>query len=215
MSLELLGRVHKELSITGSALYEAVLAISERVNRKIQIIRLHWHASMVLERMDRLTAEVGSKLVDQVTRRFLTRDQPESALVILDATLTSAATRVQEYKQSLLEIDAQIRELRLEAIHEDLLALQHDLSLRSGGIERLTIVRGAPAVGHSIAAMPQSSSVHVAMVLRGPFLLGPDENLSFRPGDIVILIGIRTELDHVIAWFTSRRPMKALAATTA
>ena len=62
MSLEFLGRLHKELSITGSALYEIVLSISERVNRKTQIIRLHWHASGILQQIDKVTAEVGRQV---------------------------------------------------------------------------------------------------------------------------------------------------------
>ena len=41
MSLELLGRIQQELSITGSAIYETVLALAERANRKVQVLRLH------------------------------------------------------------------------------------------------------------------------------------------------------------------------------
>ncbi len=95
MSLELLGRVHKELSITGSAFYETILAISERVNRKVQIIRLHWHASTLLQQSEHLTGEVGQQIVDQVSRRFLARNQLDSSLSTLDATLTPATDRVQ------------------------------------------------------------------------------------------------------------------------
>jgi len=207
MSLELLGRVHKELSITGGAFYEAILAISERVNRKVQIIRLHWHASTLLQRMEHLTGEVGQQIVDQVSRRFLARNQPDSTLSTLDATLTHATVRVHELKQLLVQVDAQIRELKLEAIHDDLLRLQRDLSLRSAGIERLTITRGAAAVGQSISAMPRSSSVHIAAILRGPFLLAPAEELVFRSDDIVVLIGIQSDLDQFVTWFTSR-PLK-------
>ncbi|TKS61618.1 MAG: hypothetical protein EWM72_00366 [Nitrospira sp.] len=207
MSLELLGRVHKELSITGGAFYEAILAISERVNRKVQIIRLHWHASTLLQRMEHLTGEVGQQIVDQVSRRFLARNQPDSTLSMLDATLTQATVRVHELKQLLVQVDAQIRELKLEAIHDDLLRLQRDLSLRSAGIERLSITRGAAAVGQSISAMPRSSSVHIAAILRGPFLLAPAEELVFRSDDIVVLIGIQSDLDQFITWFTSR-PLK-------
>jgi hypothetical protein len=205
MSLELLGRVHKELAITGSALYEAILAVAERVNRKVQIIRLHWHASTLLQRLEHLTGDVGQQIVDQVSRRFLARNQPDSALSTLDTTLTRAAVRVQELKQSLLLIDGQIRDLKLEAIHDDLLRLQRDLSLRSAGIERLTIIRGAAAAGQPISAMPRSSSIHIATVLRGPFLLAPAEDLVFRPDDIVVLIGNQSELDQLATWFSGQR----------
>lgn len=208
MSLELLGRVHKELSITGSAFYETILAVSERVNRKVQIIRLHWHASTLLQRMEHLSGEVGRQIVDQVSRRFLTRAQPDSALSGFDATLTRATVRVQELKHSLVQVDAQIRELKLEAIHHDLLRLQRDLSFRSAGIERLTISRDASAAGQPMSAMPGSSSVHVATILRGPFILAPAEDLVFRADDIIVLIGLQSELDRLTAWFTNQRQLK-------
>ncbi len=212
MSLEFFGRLHKELSITGSALYEVVLSISERVNRKTQIIRLHWHASGVLQRIDEVTAEVGRQVVDHVDRPFSSQNQPDSAL---DTTVSRAAARAQELKQSLTQIDGQIRELKLEAIHEDSLRLQQDLAVRSAKIERLTIARHTAAVGQTISAMPRSSSVHIASVLRGPFLLAPSEGLIFRTDDIVVLIGVEPELDRLVTWFTSQRPLNAATTTSA
>ncbi len=205
MSLELLGRVHKELSITGSAAYEALLAIAERVNRKVQIIRLHWQASTLLERMERVAGDVGQEVVNHVSRRFIPTAQPDSSLSTLEGLLNRAAARIHEFKQSLVQIDAQIRELKLEAIHQDLLRLQRDLSLRSAGIERLIISSGAAAVGQPVRACPRSPSIHIATVLRGPFLLPPGDDLVFRPDDIVVLIGIQSELDRLTAWFTGPR----------
>lgn len=212
MSLEFFGRLHKELSITGSALYEMVLSISERVNRKTQIIRLHWHSSGVLQQIDQVTAEVGRQVEEHVTRQFPNQDQRDSALETLVA---HATIRVQELKQSLVQIDGQIRELKLEAIHEELLKLQQDLSTRSAKIERLTITRHAAAVGQTSSAMPRSSSVHIAAVLRGPFLLVPSEGLIFRTDDIVVLIGLESEVDHLATWFTSQRTLNAATTKSA
>ncbi|MBH0179319.1 MAG: TrkA C-terminal domain-containing protein [Nitrospira sp.] len=212
MSLEFFGRLHKELSITGSALYEIVLSISERVNRKTQIIRLHWHASGVLQRINEVTAEVGRQIVDHIGRPFSNQNQHDSAM---ETTVSHAAARVQELKQSLTQIDGQIRELKLEAIHEDSLKLQQDLTVRSAKIERLTITRHAAAVGQTISALPRSSSVHIASVLRGPFLLAPSEGLIFRTDDIVILIGIESELDRLVTWFTSQGTLNAATTKSA
>lgn len=207
MSFELLGRIHKELSITGNALYEIVLAIAERVNRKTQIIRLHWQASARLQQLDQLMADVGSQWATHVNRRFIMQSEPSTALGTLDTVLSHALTQADEVKQSLAHIDAQIRALKLEALHEDSVKLQQDLTLRSARIERLIVTRHASAVGQSIDAMPHSSSVHVASVLRGPFLLAPSNGLVFRPDDIVVLLGLESELDPVVTWFTSQRPM--------
>jgi K+/H+ antiporter YhaU regulatory subunit KhtT len=212
MSFEFFGRLHKELSITGSALYEIVLSISERVNRKTQIIRLHWHASGVLQQIDEVTAEVGRQLADHISRPSLNQNQHDSAM---DTTVSQAATRVQALKQSLTQIDGQIRELKLEAIHEDSLKLQQDLTVRSAKIERLTITRHAAAVGQTISAMPRSSSVHIASVLRGPFLLAPSEGLTFRTDDIIVLIGIESEVDRLVTWFTSKRTLNAATTKSA
>ena len=207
MRFELLGRVHKELSITGHAFYETILSISELVNRKVQIIRFHWQASTLLQRIDDVTAKVGQQIVAQVSDRLLYQSHPDSVVGVIDQTLADAMSRVQELKQSLTEVDDQIRELKIETAHQDLLSIQRDLALRSGGIERLTVARGAGAVGQPISALPPYPSAYIATVLRGPFLLAPTSDLLFRPGDIVVLIGAQSELDQLVSWFTGQRPL--------
>jgi len=209
MTFELLGRVHKELSITGHAFYETILSISELVNRKVQIIRLHWQASTLLQRIDDVTAEVGQQIVVQVSDRLQDQSHPDSVVGVIDQTLADAISRVQELKQTLIGVDAEIRELKIETVHQDLLSLQQDLALRSGGIERLTVVRGAAAAGQPLSALPQGSSTSVAAVLRGPFLLAPTHDLQFRPGDIVVLVGAQTELDQLVSWFAGQRSFTA------
>ena len=207
MTFELLGRVHKELSITGHAFYETVLALSELVNRKVQIIRLHWQASTLLQRIDDVTANVGQQLVPRVSDRLQSGLQPESTVgAVIDETLADALAQVQDLKRSLVRVDGLIREFKLEAIHEDLLSLQCDLTVRSAGIERLTVMRGAAAAGQLLSALPASPSMHIATVLRGPFLLAPTHDLLCRPGDIVIVIGPQAELDQLAHWFTGQRP---------
>lgn len=215
MSFEFFGRIHKEVSITGNAFYEIVLAIAERVNRKTQIVRLHWQAAALLQRLDEQSIAVGSQLADRVMHRFIIQADPGTALIALETTLAHAVAQAHELKQSLLQIDSKIRELKLEALHEDMLSLQQDLSLRSARVERVSVTPHAAAVGQSINEMPQSSSVHLASVLRGPFLLAPSDGLVFRPDDIVILLGLESELDPFITWFTKQRPMQNARATPA
>lgn len=206
MTLELLGRVHKELSITGQAFYETVLAISELVNRKVHIIRLHWHASTLLKKIDAVTGRLGQQIVTQMSDRLLGKLVHNSGVATIDEMLSDAMTEVQQLKTSLVRIDTQIQELKLEAIHQDLLAFQRDLAIRSSGIERITVTRNAAATQEPLGALPYSASAHIATVLRGPFLLAPDKDLLLRPGDIVILIGSQAELDKLTSWFTSQRP---------
>ena len=202
MTFELFGRIHKELSITGHAFYETLPSVSELVNRKVQIIRLHWQASTLLQHIDDVTAKVGQQIATQVSDRLLYQSHSDSVVGVIDQMLADAISRVQELKQSLVGVDAQIRELKIETVHQDLLSLQRDLALRSGGIERLAVVRGAAAVGQPLSALPQSSSAHVATIVRGPVLLAPTDDFLFRPGDIVVLIGSQTELRQLVSWFT-------------
>ena len=218
MTFELLGRVHKELSITGHAFYETVLSISELVNRKVQIIRLHWQASTLLQQIDDVTARLGQHIAVQVSDRMLYQnhpDSPDSVVGVIDQMLADAVSRVQELKQSLIGVDAQIRELKVETVHQDLLSLQRDLALRAGGMERLTVVRGAAAAGQPLSALPRYSSAYVATVLRGSFLLAPTDDLLFRPGDIVVLIGSQAELNQLVSWFTGQRPLTTSLARSA
>ena len=215
MRLDFLNRLQKELSVTSTALHEAVVSIAERVNRKVQILRFHWQASSVLERIDAISQDLGHQLVDQISRRPSERRPLDPDLSEVDNTIHRAATRIQTLKQSLIELDVQIRQLKLETIHEDLLRLQQDLSQRSAGIERVMIPHSSAAVGQRIGDVPRSSSIHIATVMRGPFLLAPAEDLTFRTGDIVVLMGGQTELDHLSTWFTRRRHSTASATQPA
>lgn len=202
MTFEIVDRIRKELFITGSALYEIVLAVSERVNRKVQIIRLHWQASVFLQRIDGIVMETGRQLANYMLHpRFV--NEEHSVLATMDATLTRSMTQVHGLKQALMQLDARIRDLKLEAIHEDLLKIQQDLSIRSARIERVVVTRRAAAVGRSPRESPHSSSVHLAAVMRGAFLLVPSDDLVFHPDDIVVLIGLESELSSCVTWFTS------------
>lgn len=215
MNFELLGRLQQELSITGRALYETVLAISERVNRKVQIMRLHWQASHLLARIDDVHNTLGQQVAGSVSKRSMGRAALESDLTDLDDSVSQAHLRVQDLKRALLGIDTEIRQLKLETIHDDLLHLQRDLSMRSAGIERVAIPRGSAAIGQKLSNVPRSSATHIATVLRGPFLLAPEDDLVFRTGDIVVLLGEQTELDRLNHWLTSHRHTKAVAPQSA
>lgn len=215
MSLEFISRLQRELSVTGSAFYETVLAISERVNRKVQIMRLHWQASTLLQRNDRICNELGREIADCMTRRSTGRSFSESETTQVDHAVARATSQARDLKRSLVLLDSQIRQLKLESIHDDLLRLHQDLSARSAGIERVVITRASVAAGKMLADVPRSPSIHIATVLRGPFLLAPSDDLVFRPDDIVVLLGAQAELDQLTRWFTDPRSVKQAAAQSA
>ena len=205
MSFELLGRIQQELSITGSAIHETVLALSERANRKVQVLRLHNHASNLLSQIEQGHGDLGRHIVALSAKRSpLTPESPPSSNQLGDV-LSQAGDRIQQLKQTLLNVDSQIRELKLETIHHELLTLQQDLSLRTAAIERLTIVRGSPVIGKRLAEVALPPSVRLVTILRGPFLVSPDDTLVLRADDILIMVGLQVDLALVSSDFTHAR----------
>lgn len=208
MSLELLGRVQRELSLTGSVIYEIVIAIAERVNRKVHILRLHHHAATLLTHMERIHGDVGRQLATLCAKRPPFGHEAPLATSQAEHLLNQATQRIHDLKQTLLTVDSQIRELKLETIHHDLLRLQQDLSLRSAALERFSVLPGSPIVGKKVAELAFPESARVVTILRGPFLVAPVEAIIIRPDDILIMIGLHQDLAQVSSWFTVSRNAK-------
>ena len=208
MSLELLGRIQQELSITGSAIYETVLALAERANRKVQILRLHSQASNLLSQIELGHGDLGRQIAALCAKRppFSHESTPPSDQ--LEVFLGQAADRIQQLKQTLLSVDSQIRELKLETIHHELLTLQQDLSLRAAAIERFPVVQGSPVIGRTLAEVALPASVRLVTVLRGPFLVPPDDALVLRVDDVLVMIGLQADLAQVVSEFTLARNAK-------
>jgi hypothetical protein len=206
MSLEFFGRLQKELSLTGSAVYESVVAVAERVNRKVHVLRLHGQAASLLTQIETVQAELGLQLAAALARRPAISSG--SMVPDLERTVTHATDRVHLLKQTLLQVDAQIRALKLEAIQGDLLTLQRDLSLRAAAIERLLVSHGSQAAGKRVSDLAWPQSVRLVTVFRGPFLIPPTEDFVFRADDIAIAIGLRADLDHIAERFAVTRAGK-------
>ena len=209
MSFELLGRIQQELSVTGSAVYETVLALSERANRKVQVLRLHYQASNLLGQIEQGHGELGRHIVALSAKRSPLNQELPPASDQLGDILSQAGDRVQQLKQNLLHVDSQIRELKLETIHDELLKLQQDLSLRTAALERLTIVQGSPVIGKRLDEIVMPPSVRLVTILRGPFLVSPDDTLVLRADDILIMVGLQVDLALVSSDFTQARNGKS------
>ena len=201
MSLEFFGRLQKELSITGNAVHESVLAIAERVNRKVHVVRLHGQASSLLTQIERVQGDLGRLIADSIPDRSSHSPEQIFPPADLDRSLNQATEHILQLKQTLLQVDAQIRNLKLETIHEDLLTLQRDLGLRGAAIERITVSRGATAIGQSVSSLSLPASIRLVTIFRGPFLINPSESFTCQPDDILIMVGLRQDLDQVTAWF--------------
>lgn len=205
MSLELLGRIQQELSITGSAIYETVLALAERANRKVQVLRLHSQAANLLSEIEQGHGDLGRHIAAFCMKRppFSHESEPRSDQ--LDDVLGQAGDRIQHLKQTLVSVDSQIRELKLETIHQELLTLQQELSLRAAAIERVPLVQGSPVIGRTLVEVALPASVRLVTVLRGPFFIPADDTLVLRVNDILVMIGLQADLARVASEFTQAR----------
>jgi len=209
MSLELLGRIQQELSITGSAIHETILAIAERANRKAQVFRLHSQASSLLNQIEQVHGELGRQIATLCAKRPPFSHESIVPTDQLAEFLGQASDRIQHFKRTLLGVDSQIREIKLETIHHELLTLQQDLSLRAAAIERFQVVQGSPIVGKTFAEMALPASVRLVTVLRGPFLIPPDNALALRIGDVLVVIGLHEDLALFASEFTQARSAKS------
>ena len=104
MSLELLGRIQQELSITGSAVYETVLALAERANRKVQVLRLHGQASSLLSQIEQGHGDIGRHISSLCAKRPPFSHQSILPSDQLEGLLSQASDRIQQLKQTLLNI---------------------------------------------------------------------------------------------------------------
>ena len=213
MPLELLTRIQHELSITSSAILETVLAIAERVNRKVKVLRLHNQAAQLLRQIEQVHSELGRQIAALASRQIPYSSTSQVPPHQLEKLIRQAGLRIQHLKHMLTTVDNQLRELRLETIHHELLTLQQDLSLRAAALERFPVIQGAPVVGKTLAEMGLPASVRLVTIIRGPFLVPPDEARTLRIDDVAIMIGPQADLALAHAWFDPTRNAAPALAT--
>lgn len=208
LTADFLRRIRKEFTLTARGIHETVLAIAERVNRKVQILKLHWQAASLRDQIERLHQQLGNDVCASLASQ---EARPSGAGPVnpVEQRLAETASRVRLLKKDLMLVDPQVRQIESEALREDLLNLERDLFLRSATIERLRIVPGTFASGCTIRQLGLPPSIRIMAVLRGPALILNFENVLLRPGDTVILLGLRDELKTVLPLFLERKRVTA------
>jgi hypothetical protein len=200
---DLLQRIGKEAKITLETFRESVIAIAERVNRKVQILALHSQASSVHEQIDIAYHDLGDRLCE-----FLAESHNSATHLGMVAgtgaemVLLEFIGKIRPLKQELVGIETLVRELEIDTLREDLVALQHDLSTRSALIRRVVVEAEAVASGRPVAQLGLPPTVRVAVILRGPMLISSVELVDLRPGDIVVLVGSRADLQDSLPLFS-------------
>jgi hypothetical protein len=201
--IDLWQRLIKEAKVTLSGTREAILAISERVNRKTQTLRLHWQAATLTHQMEDISRTVGHALCDLAVPSG--HDTSVDRVYLAARThLLEGATAVRALKQELTHVEGAIRDLELEALHEGLVQIQRDLTSRSAGLSRFVVRPDSAAVGLSLFQLDLPTMTQVAALFRGPTLLSPSAEVFLRAGDIVILLGPQAELQRVALHFVGQ-----------
>jgi hypothetical protein len=201
--IELWQRLVKEAKVTLSGTREAILAISERVNRKTQTLRLHWQAATLTHQMEDISRTVGHALCDLAVPSGHDTDVVRVQLAAR-THLLEGATAVRVLKQELTHVEGAIRDLELEALHEGPVQIQRDLTNRSASLSRFVVTPDSAAVGLSLLQLDLPTMTQVAALLRGPTLLSPSAEVFLRAGDIVILLGPQAELQRVASHFVGQ-----------
>jgi hypothetical protein len=196
MAATIIHRITKEAKITVSGLQEAVLAVSERVNRRVQILRLHWQAASLHREILAAHRETGVALCE--LPGLLDSTQVQEVPVHAEMHMSQSAGSIRLLQAELTTIEATIRELEIEALHEHFIRFQQDLLTRGASILRLTIGPTAPVIGQPAANVHLPGTLRVAAVLRGPVLLPSRPPIPLRAGDIVIILGAQAELSDAI-----------------
>ena len=210
LSFELLARFRKEFSLTGSALYETIVAIAERVNRKVQVLRLHAQATTIRNQIHALHRDIGRRMTELSPPSLLASIAPRSRMLPLEDAICAAADRIKGQRASLQHIESHIRDLKVELAQEELLTIQRDLGARDAALERVVVAQGAAVIGHPIGEFDFPPTTRIVAVLRGPFLLPLSEALTLRQDDVVLLVGLRHDLNHWLPRF-----QKAVASKSA
>ncbi|MCE9535505.1 MAG: TrkA C-terminal domain-containing protein, partial [Nitrospirae bacterium] len=76
-------------------------------------------------------------------------------------------------------------------------------------IERFHVVQGSPVIGKTGAEMALPLSIRLVTVLRGPYLVPPDDALILRVNDVLVIIGLQEDLAKVASSFIPARHAQA------
>lgn len=194
--LGVLRRLVGEARITTDGAREAVIAVSERVNRRVQILRLHWHAAAVQQQIQATHRQLGSRLCAGLAPAGHLLEDAFVQAHDLGTHIRDTAGSIGFLNKELSRIQAAIRTLELEALREDFLRLQQDLLNRNASMRRLMVTSSAPAVGRWTTDLPLATGICLAALFRGSVMLAPSAHVAIRPQDIIILFGPEAGLEE-------------------
>lgn len=184
MSFDFVARLRQELRVTLAAAEETVLGLAERVNRKVQLLRLHWQASHLYDHIASVHRDVGRSIATDLRDRRDGRLSPDT-----EGLIQRSAQQIQDLKHHLAQLEARIQAMQSEAVREDLQQFLRDLEFRGNSLQYIHVGRYAPIVEAPLRELTTIPNLQVVGVIRGPLVLPPDSAQRVRVGDALLLLG--------------------------
>lgn len=174
----------RTFSISFDGAKEAVMAVAERVARRVQVTKLQLQAEDAEARLRQAYESLGQRLYDA----HATRSQ--EPVTVEDSLPTCEDIRVEQ--RALQEIRDRLASRYDDVLIVPLIRLQEDLQAGGGTMERVTISPNAQAAGKMLGEVALPESVRIVLVRRNDSLMLPFEQMILRAGDQVTVIGNRS-----------------------
>lgn len=183
----------RTLSISVDGAKEAIMAVAERVARRVQVTKLQLQAEDAEARLRQTYEALGQCLYTAQAAHSPEAVNAEAALPLCESVRTE--------QRALQEIRDRLASRYDDVLIVPLIRLQEDLQTGGGTIERVTIAPNAPADGKPLGEATLPENVRIVLVRRSDALLFPSAHLVLRAGDQVTLIGTRSELPGALQSF--------------
>jgi Trk K+ transport system NAD-binding subunit len=181
----------RALAMTLDGLKEALMAVAERVTRRVQVAKLQFQADDTEARLRQAYESLGQCLYTTHTAQT-----PETLKVIDEALPVCENIRAEQ--RTLQSIRDRLISQYEDVLTIPLIRLHEDLQAGGGTLERVTITPGLGADGRRLADLALPESVEVVLVRRGESLLFPHAETVLKAGDQVTLIGRRSAMPAVL-----------------
>lgn len=179
---------HRTLSISLAGLKEALMAVAERVTRRIQVAKLQYQADDTEARLRQAYESLGQCLYATHTAQT-----PEIQKVIDEALPVCESIRAEQRTLQAIR-DRLASQYEEDVLTVPLIRLHEDLQAGGGTVERVTIAPGIDADGRRLADLILPESVGIVLIRRGESLLFPHAETVLKAGDQVTLVGRRSAM---------------------
>ena len=180
----------RTLSISFDGAKEAIMAVAERVARRVQVTKLQLQAEDAEARLRQTYESLGQCL-------YVAHAAHSPEALKIDAALPLCES-IRAEQRALQEIRDRLASRYDDVLIVPLIRLQEDLQAGGGTIERITITPTAQADGKPLSDVSLPESVRIVLVRRNDSLMLPSAQLILRAGDQATVIGTRSALPGAI-----------------